>query len=370
MSNIRIVLAGGGTGGHVFPIISVVRQLRSIDPSVEFYFIGPASFGREIFAQEGVPVIPIIAGKIPRYVTPKLFIELLKIPIGFVMALWYLFVTMPDIVFGKGGFGMLPVALVAKLYRIPVIIHESDAIAGIATRIVSRIATQVLTSFPKTKGISRDVVCVGNPVRRTLIAGDKKRAQERYNLALSQTVLILGGSQGAEPLNALMLRIAPELAQSAEVIHQVGTANEVTFAKELASVLEPYEGASKFYRTFGFLNEEEMADAYAVASVVVARSGASLIFELAELALPTIFLPLETSAQNHQYANAEAVAGVGGALLLAGRELTPNLLLDQIKWLLDDTKKRQELSNIFASFARPDAATKIAQLLFAHVQRS
>ncbi len=370
MSTIRIVLAGGGSGGHIFPLIAVSRAILARGSGVDLRFIGPIPFGKEKLQAEGITVVPIIAGKIPRYPTPMLFVELFKIPIGFFMAFWHLFSYMPDIVFGKGGYGMVPVAFVAWLFRIPVIIHESDAIAGLATRIVSRFATQTLTSFPNTHGISTDVTCVGNPVRSTLALGDQARGQEHFKLAMKPMVLVLGGSQGAEELNALLLRIAPELVENAEVIHQVGAAREAVFQKEIEQVLGPYPGSIEFYHVIGFLKEEELADAYAAATVVVSRAGAGLIFELAALGKPTIFIPhMQGSAQHHQYANAEAIAGADAALLLAGDELTPNLLLDEVKWLLSDEQKRASFSERFATFARPDAAAEIADLILKRVQQ-
>lgn len=369
MSKVRIALAGGGTGGHIFPLVAVVRSMKQLGQGIDFRFIGPVPFGQEKLKAEGITVVPIIAGKIPRYATPKLFLEMFKIPIGFFMAFWHMFSYMPDIVFGKGGYGMLPVAFVAWLFRIPVIIHESDAIAGLATRIASRFATVVLTSFPETHGVHGTTQCVGNPIRHELLTGNLAEGQQRFKLAMKPTILVLGGSQGAEEINALMLRIAPEVVREAEVIHQVGQAHEEVFTKEMHSVLEPYPGSEAFYRALGFLDEMTLRDAYAVATVVVARAGASQIFELAALGKPTIFVPhTKGSAQQHQYANAEAIAGEGGAILLSGKDLTPNLLLDQIKWLLNDANKRNELSQKILEFARPDAADMIARVVLDSAQ--
>ena len=369
MSKVRIVLAGGGTGGHIFPLVAVARAMKQIGQGIDLRFIGPVPFGQEKLTSEGITVVPILAGKIPRYATPKLIVELFKIPIGFIMAFWQMYTYMPDVVFGKGGYGMVPIAFVAWVFRIPVIIHESDAVAGLATRVSSRFATTVLTSFPETKGLSGPVTCVGNPVRLTLLQGEEARGQERFHLAMKPTVLILGGSQGAEELNALLLRIAPELVREAEVIHQVGQKHETIFTQEIKQVLEPYPGSEDFYRVMGFLDEQTLTDAYRVATVVVARAGAGLIFELAALGKPTIFIPhMKGSAQQHQYANAEAIAGAGAAILLAGKDLTPNLLLDQIKWLLGDVKMRTEMGEKFSTFARPDSASAIAEIILSTAQ--
>src|SRR3989344_6350714 len=366
----RIALAGGGTGGHVMPLIAIAREIKGRTPAARIRFIGPLPFGSDLFAAEEIEMARIVAGKIPRYLTQSLLTELIKIPVGFAMALWQLFTYMPDIVVGKGGYGMLPVAAVAWLYRIPVVIHESDAVAGLATRIAARFAKLVLVSFPETKGLRKNVSVqvVGNPIRTTVTQGKRQRAQERFGLGLHPLVLVLGGSQGAEQINDLLLRIAPELLRDAEVIHQVGRAREDVFRRELAQVLEAYPGTEQLYHVYGFLNEEELEDAYAAATVTVSRAGAALIFELAAVGMPTILIPLETAAANHQYANAEYLLNAGMGLLLGGKELTPNLLLDQIRWLLQNADLRREFSEHFRAFARPDAAGMIAQLVLEYAQ--
>ena len=371
MGPLRIVLTGGGTGGHIFPLIAVSRQLRAMSPTVDLRFIGPKAFGVDALQSEGIYVSGIIAGKLPRYLTPALLIEIIKIPIGFVMALWRLYWYMPDVVFGKGGYGMLPVAVAAWLYHIPIVIHESDAAAGLATKIVSRIAAKTFTSFPKTRGLNHaSPSFVGNPVRATLAQGDASRAQEKFGLAMQNVILVLGGSQGAEEINALMLRIAPELVQQAEVIHQVGRANVDAFTQELQLILKPYPDSLPFYHVLGFLDEETLSDAYAVATVAIARAGSSIISELAQAGIATIFVPLIGQAQNHQYANAEAVGSENAALVLAGKELTPHLLLDQVKWLLDDTEKRQGFSVNIKAFAHPDAAALLAKAVLDEATRA
>ncbi|MBI4134096.1 MAG: UDP-N-acetylglucosamine--N-acetylmuramyl-(pentapeptide) pyrophosphoryl-undecaprenol N-acetylglucosamine transferase [Candidatus Terrybacteria bacterium] len=360
----RIVLTGGGTGGHVFPLIAIARELRQQLPNAELRFIGPAAFGANALERENVVVRGIIAGKLPRYPTPRLLLELFKIPAGFVIAFWELYWFMPDVVFGKGGYGMVPVVAVAWLFRIPIVIHESDAVAGLATRICARFAKKVLLSFPVTAALPRPIQerthVVGNPVRKTLTQGNRQRAQQRFHLALKPVVLVLGGSQGAEELNSLMVQIAPQLATETEVIHQTGALVADRFAREIALVLEPYPDTLRFYHVVPFLDEEALADAYAVATVVVSRAGAGSIFELALTGLPTIFLPLKSAAAHHQERNATILTDLGAALTLSGANLAPHLLLGSVERLLQDDAAREVLRTRFRAFAKPDAAADIA----------
>jgi UDP-N-acetylglucosamine--N-acetylmuramyl-(pentapeptide) pyrophosphoryl-undecaprenol N-acetylglucosamine transferase len=363
----RIVLTGGGTGGHIFPLIAVARELRKRVPAVELFFIGPEGFGTDRLSAEGVTIRPIIAGKIPRYLTPRIFIELLKIPIGFLQAFWELYWHMPDVVFGKGGYGMLPVAIIAWLFRIPVIIHESDAVAGLATRIVTRFAKETLLSFPQTSKLRRSVVrIVGNPVRTTLLHGDPLRAQKRFGLTLKPIVLVLGGSQGSELLNSLMTAIAPDLTSEAEVIHQVGPDRMEEFQRELEVAFGERNDGLAFYHIVPFLDEEALADAYAVTTVAVSRAGAGAIFELALVGIPTIFLPLLHAAGNHQFANAQLLTEAGAARMIGTPTPEPHLILSELRALLRNEKLREDMRKRFRAFAKPYAAAHIAEIILTY----
>ena len=189
------------------------------------------------------------------------------------------------------------------------------------------------------------------------------RAQKRFHLSMNRVVLILGGSQGADELNAIMLEIAPELVRDVEVIHQAGVRHADAFAGAMASILEHHPESRGFYHVLPFLDEEALADAYTVATVVVSRAGAGSVFELALVGAPTIFIPIAGAAANHQYRNVEVLARDGVAILLAGDKLSPHLLLAKIRTLLDDKEKRRVMSEKFRVFAKPDAAIDIARVL-------
>lgn len=363
----RILLTGGGTGGHIFPLIAVIRELKKKAPDSTLLFMGPTSFGAKALQDEGVKLYPIVAGKIPRYATPRLFLELVKIPLGIMQAIWKMFFLMPDMVFGKGGFGMVPVAIAARIFRIPVVIHESDAVAGMANRLIARMSAQILTSFPNTKGLpeKQNVRLVGNPVRATVLNGDKVQAQQQFHLSLNKVLLVLGGSQGAQRINELLIGIAHELVSEVEVIHQVGSRNIDGFQKELSIALRPYPGAEKFYHAVPFLDEAAYADACAAADIVVSRAGSGTLFEVALLGLPAILIPLPDAAGNHQYWNARAFSDANAAKLIPAEEAGPQTLLEHIRELLHDDTVRRELSSRVKTLARPEAAADIAEVLVA-----
>lgn len=365
----RIVLTGGGTGGHLFPLIAMVRALRQrFGPHTEFFFIGAKSPWISALAQEGVLIMPIPAGKLLRYRSPKAAWELVKIPLGFMLGVIALFRVMPDVVVGKGGYDMVPVIFAAWLFRIPIVLHESDAVPGLATRIAARVARAVALSFPESekyfhvsRGATRKII--GNPVRETLLHGSVERAHARFGLTLHPVLLVLGGSQGAQEINFLIMETAPELLRGAEVILQCGKAN-----------LKDLEGMALQFRRVnpdlggllhieGFLNEQEMADALRVASLVVGRAGSGTIFENALAGKPSILIPLTSSASGHQQANAYSLMNTGAARVILSENLTGHLFLKVVREMLVDAQGLRIMGERARNFARPNAARDFAELV-------
>ncbi len=198
--DVKIIFTGGGTGGHLFPIIAIIRELKNLpeikDKNLRIYFIGPeGKVTKELLRKENVEMKSILAGKIRRYITPKSIVQnfidiLFKIPIGFVQSLLYVYIISPDIVFSKGGFGALPVNFAAKILGIPLFIHESDIIPGKTTKMFAKKATAIFTSFPETtiENIpASKIICLGNPIRKNLLTKesgeDRQYSGEPYQTA-------------------------------------------------------------------------------------------------------------------------------------------------------------------------------------------
>ncbi|MCX6762356.1 MAG: glycosyltransferase [Candidatus Moranbacteria bacterium] len=178
----KIVLTGGGSGGHIFPILAVVRKLREVVPEgedLEFLFLGPDGIlERELMEKELILGRKILSGKLRRYFTLSYIWDLLKIPVGIIQSLWQLLVFMPDVVFSKGGYAGAPVVFAAWLYRIPIIIHESDITPGLANQFSARLAQKVAVSFPGAANFFSPgkVVITGSPIREELTKGSKEEA--------------------------------------------------------------------------------------------------------------------------------------------------------------------------------------------------
>ncbi len=365
---VRIVLSGGGTGGHIFPLVAVARRLQAKATVrarlLELHYVGPKPQDAAGLSVEGIRLHGIFAGKLPRYATWRLLLELLKFPIGFVQALAAMLVVMPDVVFAKGGYGSVPVVVAAWLYRIPVVVHESDTVPGLANRLAAMFARRIAVAFPQTTKLFREghTVVTGNPIRRPLLAGSAERARAELGITTDKPVLlILGGSQGAEPINDLVIVSLRDLLIRYEVVHQTGERRYNQVVEE--AKVEVGAGVEVGYHVKSFFNEQELADAYAVASLVVSRAGTS-IFEIAALGKPAILIPLPHAAQDHQRENAYAYAHTGAALILEQGNLTPHLFAERISSLLDNPETMQKMSERAKSFARLDADEKIAEELW------
>jgi len=242
----RILLTGGGTGGHLFPIIAVVRELKKRTQGaisdLELLFIGPNDFSKNLLEKEGIMVKTILAGKLRRYFSPKIILDFLKMPIGFFQALWYIFIFMPDVTFGKGGYGSLPAVLVSWLFRIPVLLHESDTLPGLANRFLSRFAKRIAISFSKTKEFfpSQKTALIGNPIRIELTQGSKEEAKRIFGLENNKPIiLIIGGSQGAQAINEIILSVLPQLLEKYELIWQTGKINYNSVEEEIKQIIGP-----------------------------------------------------------------------------------------------------------------------------------
>ena len=367
----RILLTGGGTGGHIFPLVAVTRELKKLAKekgvlTMEIFYVGPDDFGREILEKEGVEIKPILAGKLRRYVSGKTFFDVLKLPVSLVQALWLVWKIMPDAIFSKGGYGGVSAALAGRLYFVPILIHESDSIPGLANRLLAKIANRIAVAFPSTADFfpPKKTALVGNPARSELFEGSAEIAAKIFGLSSKKPViLVMAGSQGAQSINDIILAALPKLLVRTQIIHQTGTKNyEQVKAEAEVTLNDTLPEFKENYHPIAFLNEEEYKHALKIASLIISRSGSS-IFEIAGAAKPSILIPLSSSANDHQKRNAYEYAKTGAAVVTEEANLMPNLFVDQILRLLDEPEKLEEMGEKGKPFYKPDAARKIAEEL-------
>jgi len=333
----KIVFTGGGSGGHIFPIIAIVQELKKIyrGDDLQLYFIGPkGEIPFSYLTEEGIKVKKILAGKFRRYFNPLSFLQNLidiffKVPIGIAQSFFYIFFLAPDLIFSKGGYGSLPVVLTGYLLGTPIIIHESDVVPGLVNRFLSKFAMEIFVSFPveKIKYLPKEkMIFVGNPIRLDILGIDKKDGSNFFSIkSRKPVILILGGSQGSQRINEVIFDILNELLIDFEVIHQVGQNNfkEAEYFVEVIIDKKLREN----YHYYSFLNIKELSLALNLADLVISRSGSGSISEIAAVGKPSILVPLPESAQNHQLENAYLYAQRGACIVIEENNLTPHFLL-------------------------------------------
>src|SRR3989338_2479758 len=271
----RILLTGGGSGGHVYPLIAVYRKIVQISKyqgiDADCLFMGPDSFSVSVFRKEKVRSKMVLAGKLRRYFSVLNIMDIFKIPIGFVQVFWQLFWFMPDAIFAKGGYGSVLPVFVGWIFRIPIIINESDAAPGLANRILGRFAKMIIVSFQETQQIfpSHKTAFVGNPIREELFKEIPADAREILGIKSNRPlILILGGSQGSEEINDVVLLSLPELMLKYEIIHQCGAGRIEKMKKGDLVQVRDFESRHLFH-IFETLDEKQMSSAYHLADLII-----------------------------------------------------------------------------------------------------
>jgi UDP-N-acetylglucosamine--N-acetylmuramyl-(pentapeptide) pyrophosphoryl-undecaprenol N-acetylglucosamine transferase len=350
----RILFAGGGTGGHFFPILAVIREIKRVAEEdrildLQMFYISPDNFGAALLDGEEVVRIRVLSGKWRRVAGLSDIVlnvaDFLRLAAGATQAVWNMFLIMPDVIFSKGGFGALPAVLAGILFRIPIIIHESDAVPGKVSRFSGRYAARIGIAFPEAARYfpAARTALVGIPIRRRILGGRPDEARETFGIFSPLPVVgIIGASQGAVPLNDALLGAVKELTEKYEIVHQTGEKNIAEVREEASVILEFHH--KERYRAVGFLDETGMRDFYSVCNLVVSRAGASSIFEIAAHGIPAIVIPLPHAAQNHQWENAYAYAAAGAAVILEEINLTPHILMAEIAKLADNPEKLRQMT--------------------------
>jgi len=377
VKNFRILLLGGGSGGHVFPLIAVAQSLKQQAEQnglfSELLVMGDKKFMDKSAVENNLKFKPILTGKLRRYFSLHNLLDVFKIPIGFIQSMWHIFWFMPDVVFAKGGYASLPGALVAKLYFIPLFIHESDSVPGLANKILGKFAKKIFISFESSQKYfkSERTLLTGNPVRKNLLSADRVSAMQNFGLSPDKkTILVLGGSQGSQKINRIILdSLVMMLGQQTggfQILHQCGEGQYSSVKSEVDKLIKEGEGEyadslNNNYKLFSFFTEKEMAMAYSASDLVISRAGSGALFEIAETGKPAIIIPITNSGANHQINNAIEFSKYGG-VVIEEENLTPHIIISQIKNLFEP-ENYNSTSEKIKTFAMPDAADKISSVL-------
>ncbi len=369
----RIVLVGGGSGGHFYPLIAVVEAIEDIckertlvEP--EFLYIGPLAFDPEALIVHNIDYIPSNAGRIRRYPSILNVLSVFANGIGVIRSTLQLFNIYPDVVFSTGGFAAFPTLFAARILRIPVVIYDADAEPGRVSLWSSKFARWIALAHPfaaeKFPEKTRDRIArVGHPIRREIIDPAKEGGIEFLKLDPAvPTIFIMGGSQGARAINEVVLDALTELVSEFNIVHQVGSAN-VKEVSDIASVILKDSRFASRYKIFSLLNALALRMTAGISSLVVARAGSGTIFEVASWGIPAIFIPIPKDISHDQTENAFSYARKDAAVVIEQHNLTPHLLVAEIRRLMGDQNEREKMANAARAFAQPEAARKIATVL-------
>jgi UDP-N-acetylglucosamine--N-acetylmuramyl-(pentapeptide) pyrophosphoryl-undecaprenol N-acetylglucosamine transferase len=358
---LRILIAGGGTGGHIIPALAIADELKSRH-GAEILFVGTArGLESRLVPQAGYPLQLIRVGQLNNVSLATRARTLLDLPLGFLQCISLLRRFRPAAVIGVGGYASGPVMGAAILLRIPTLAFEPNAVPGLANRLVGKRVKAAAVNFAPAAQYFRGAQVTGIPVRAEFFRLAPRPAGAPPHL------LVFGGSQGARVLNTTMPQVATALLTAAPqltILHQAG-------ARHAESTLAAYEASGAppdRWQVAAFL--DDMPQRFAAADLVLARSGASTVAELAAAGKPAVLIPFPQAADDHQRKNAEVMAQAGAAELLPEADLTPEKLERLLAGLLAEPEKLRAMSHNARMLAHPDAAERIAAMAVAIAQRT
>jgi len=363
----KIVLTGGGTAGHVFPLLAVAEQLQKQGGFSLVFYGSYSGLEAGLVKNFGLPYQRILTGKFRRYLTLWNIWDLVKLIGGFFQSLWLLIYERPDLIFAKGGYVCLPVVLAGFILHIPIVSHESDVILGFSNKIVEHIAKKLFYGFLLkyySKINLKKAIYTGIPQRedflKFIVNPDlfKIRAANFFKFSPDlKTVLVFGGSQGAHKINQLILEILPQVLDKYQLIHLCGKLDFDQIAKEKRILPEKLQ---KRYFIAPFL-QDEMILAYTLSNLVVCRAGANTLAEISSLHQAAVLIPLSSAAGNHQEKNAQIFKKENAAMVLYEDDLDSSMLLTEILKGIENMKLRNEITDNLTKFAMPYSAKIVAR---------
>lgn len=367
MSEKRIVLVGGGTGGHFYPTIAVAESLRaksSDGDTLQLYYFGPEPYNQEALTENNITFIKIPAGKRRKYFSVFNFIDTFKVGIGTFFAIWQLYKIYPDAVFSKGGYTSVPVVIAAWILRIPIMIHESDTKAGTANKLAAKFARYIAIAFDEVAGAFPEAktALVGMPIRKAL----KQKVdtpKEQLGVPTDRPMIfVTGGSLGSQRINRLLLETLDELLPHYSILHQTGAANEKTVRQTSSELITDTALLANYFVT-GTLPAEKIQLAQSAADIVISRAGTGTIFEIAQKGVPAILIPIPEDVSHDQRTNAYAYARTGAASVMEEGNLTDGLLSAEINRIMGDPQVYKDMASAASTFTARDAGATIANTL-------
>lgn len=368
----KIVLTGGGTGGHFYPLIAVADEILALSEeknliTPELFYISDIPFDEKVLFEHSITFKQSPAGKVRLYFSFRNFFDAIKTFFGIIKSTFLLFRIYPDVIFSKGGYASFPIVTAARILRIPIFIHDSDAVPGRANLYAAKYARRIAISYPQAIDYFAEykdkVAFTGNPIRKDIMRPLHDGGHEYLGLETNTpTLFIIGGSQGSLPLNDVILEALPQLVEKYQIVHQTGKTLYTQISGAAKVILADNEH-KKRYRPFDYLGELALRMTAGIADIVVSRAGSGSIFEIASWEIPAILVPIPEDVSRDQRKNAYAYASAGAAIVIEQANLTPHVLVAEINRLVADTQKRNEMKDAAKKFQKPEAARTIAREL-------
>jgi len=366
----KILLTGGGSGGHFYPLISVAQQIRKISEEKkllqpDIFYVAEDPYDADLLFKNDITYKKLSSGKRRGYFSILNFFDFFKTGFAVIKSFFLIFLIFPDVIFSNGGYGAFPILFVSRIFRIPVVLHVSDTVPGKVNQWASKFAKKISIAFPETSEYlekeAEKIAFTGNPVRRGLDIILDQGAHEFLKLDKSvPTIMVIGGSQGAQMINDIVVDALPKIVEKYQIIHQTGKNNFEEVSGRANIVLQENKNKDR-YKPFKYLDLLAMRMSAGASDLVISRAGAGSIAEVSVWGIPSIIIPITNSSGDHQRRNAFSYARAGAGVVMEEKNLTPNLLVSEIDRIMKDEAKRKEMSMSAKKFARLDAAEKIAR---------
>ena len=367
----KIIIAGGGTGGHIYPAIGIAQALQRLDPSVDVAFIGGSDkLESTLVPQHGFRFLSISVAGFPRRLTLQWLPTIWKVFHGVLQSLRYMKTLKPDVIIGTGGYVSGPVLLAGLLCKIPIAIQEQNASVGLTNGILARwadVAYLAMESVRENNSFRRTtrIEITGNPIRPAIAAFPRREGTyRRFGLHPERkTIFVMGGSQGAHAINEVIVAALPHLVEYADqiqIVHQTG-------AREVEKVQDAYDRTLALQEGFLYCVKpffETVEEIYSIADVMVCRAGGMTIAEVTACGIPAIFIPLPSQTGNNQVLNAQTVAEEGAAIVLEQGTFTTEALVKHLTNMILDRNTHERMVTASRSLGKPDASDDIAKSIF------
>ena len=363
----KVVVTGGGSGGHFYPMMAVVDKIREISEERNFlqpkiFYMAQEPYDEDTLFKNDIVFKKIYAGKLSLQFSIKSIGQIFKTAWGVMDTLVKMLQMYPDVVFTNGGYVAFPVLVSARILRIPVIIHVSDTVPSRVLLYAGKFAKKVSIAFPEASKFFKKekVAYIGNPIRDEIKFKQTEGAHQYFNLNSEiPTILVLGGSQGSQIINETITGGLPELLKRYQVIHQTGKNNYDDVFGTAGVVLLDNPLKSR-YRLYSYLDNLQMKMAAGAADVIVARAGAGSIAEIANWQIPAVLIPLSAEISRDQESNSFSYARGGAAVVIRQKNLSPHLLAHELNRILDTPNLKEDMASSAKEFFIPDADRKIA----------